>query len=469
MSQSPPPSPETPPSGDPTVPAVQAQKPGGAARLFSAQSLWRLMWPVRLGALVVALLMGPGLLGAVRSPIGTADALRAEQHYTAIRAHLTNPGDYGGLWGLPVPGWQVVALSQMASGLMSMAVDARQSGDEERLTEIGLLMAQVVERMLETDHSPYDVPLEDVEDFNDWGFYLGHVSLALGCHRYVTGASEYDALHRRIVRYQLARMDADGDHHARSYPNSYKWPADQALTLAAIHLYDRIHGTRLSVQPIESWLAAVEQRSVDGLPPLTLTDNSALPVLPDGSFLPPLDSAAIPRGSAISPTLFYMTQFAPDAAAALYAQYRVARWEHHLGMGGFREWPAGKRGWDLEGGPVVWGLGSLATIQGLAPARLFSDTAAFASINRSAMVAGIPLTWNGRRSFLLAPVLVEAWLFNGMTARPWFEPPPELPQSFTDIPAPIGAWMLLTMNVLLLVLVWLPKAVWVHLWNMRRA
>jgi len=406
-----------------------------------------LRWTLRVGLLIPALLLLPGLIGASAPAPQTDDDQLAALHYARVRAHLQQDTQYGGLLGLPVSGWKSAAISQMAAGLMSMAVDARQEGDDAQLEELEGLLEEAARRVLAVENSPYDVPLDEVEDFNDWGFYLGHVGLTLGCYRYVSGDSTFDLLHRRIIRYQLARMTADGDQHARSYPNSYKWPADQALTLAGAHLYDRIHGSRLSVDPIDRWLAAVEARSDGGLHPLTLTDNSALPVTATGENIAPLDSAATPRGSGLSPTAFYMAQFAPNEAAALYARYRGERWTHRLGLGGFREWPAGAGGWDLEGGPTALGLGSLATAQGLAPARLFGDEAAYGSILRSVQVAAVPERLGSGRGYLLAPLLVEAWLFNGVTARPWFEPPPALELEPARAPAPVGAWLLLLMDL----------------------
>lgn len=417
---------------------------------------------LRIALIIPALLVLPGLLEASRAALSTADDALAERHYARVRAHLEVNGPYGDLAVLPVPGWKIVAISHMASGLMSMAVDARQSGDTARLEEIGELLVVLAQQALLVEHSPYDRPLQEVSDFNDWGFYLGHVSLTLGCYRYVIGAVDHDLLHRRIVRYQLARMAADGDQHARSYPNSYKWPADQALTLAGIHLYDRIHGTRLSVDPIADWLAVVHERSVEGMHPLTLSDRSALPVLAGGQLLPPMDSGDVPRGSALSPTTFYMAQFAPDAAAELYARYRASRWAHPLGMGGLREWPQGERGWDLEGGPVLLGLGSIASVQGLAPARLFGDEVAYGSLMRAVTALGIPEGWRAGRGYLLAPLLVETWILNGVVARTWFEPLPALSERKHRPPAPLGAWVLLLGDLVFVLALAAPMTRWLR-------
>ena len=330
------------------------------------------------------LIVLPGLLEAsisgAMSDVSNHRNERIQSSYQQIKSHLNSPfSGYKDFPGLSLSGWKITALSHMATGLMSMGMDAADAGDRELLSEIGQLLDEVATRAVSDDISPYDVPLESVKDFNDWGFYLGHLSLTLGCARYIGGETQHDELHGRIVRYQMTRMSDDGDHHSRSYPNSYKWPADQALALAGAALYDRIHGTSLSVEPTASWLAAMPALSTNGLHPLALTTPTALPIDISGELLSPMPGAETPRGSALSPTTFYMAQFAPEEASTLYRDYRAERLDSILGFGGFREWP-GAGGSDIEGGPVVLGLGSIATATGLAPARLFQDHTAYTTI-----------------------------------------------------------------------------------------
>lgn len=418
----------------------------------------------RVLLIVPLLLLLPGLIEAALSPGGSEPDdphnKRIEASYQYIKAHLDAPFEgYRDPPGVSVAGWKIAALSHMATGLMSMGAAAAESGDEARLSEIGGLLEEVAVRATSDEISPYDVPLAEIDNYDDWGFYLGHLSMALGCARYLSGTTEYDALHGRIVRYQLTRMTDDGDFHSRSYPNSYKWPADQALTLAGASLYDRIHDTTLAVEPTAGWLAAVDAMSLDGLHPFALTSPEALPISADGSRLDPLPDSDTPRGSALSPTIFYLAQFAPERAADLYAGYRAQRLDSVLGFGGFREWP-GAGGSDIEAGPVVGGLGTIATALGLAPARLYGDQVAYSTILRSALVAGVPSEVGPGRGHILAPLLGEAILFHGVTARAWFEPAPEL-ELGGESPAPVGAWMLLLVDLGLLGLLLMRPAWWV--------
>jgi hypothetical protein len=95
-----------------------------------------------------------------------------------------------------------------------------------------------------------------------------------------------------------------------------------------------------------------------------------------------------------------------------------------LGFGGFREWPSGRAmGMDGDSGPIVFGVGMAATGLGLGPARLFGDAETYATIRRTALTFGVP-SWLPSHGYVTSPLLGEAILFHGRTARPWFEPPP---------------------------------------------
>ena len=134
--------------------------------------------------------------------------------------------------------------------------------------------------------------------------------------------------------------------------------------------------------------------------------------------------ARLPRGCALSWTSLYMAQFAPDEAAELYSRYREHYGRTVLGCGGFREWPAGSpHGGDADSGPIVLEVGVAATGLGLGAARLFRDAPSFSAVERSAAVFGLPTWSSGGRHYRLSPLLGEAILFHGETARPWFGQP----------------------------------------------
>lgn len=391
----------------------------------------------------VALLLGPlpAFLEAVfhsyERDVDAAFPDHARRQLQYIEAHLQRPFDGYGKVQVILPQFAVVALSHMACGFMNVA--KVEPSEKDRLAA---LLQETVHRALSPQVSPYRRGVEEVADLGSHGLYLSHLNLILGCYRYVSGDTRYDALHHRISAHLAAGSLADGDFHIRSYPNSAKWPADQTVTLCSLFLHDQIHGTDLSTPPIQGWRNYMHHYARDRA--------TGLPY----SSISPLPDAAIARGCALSWSALFMSQFAPDDAAELYQRYRAAYSRRILGCGGFREWPAGHdAGIDADSGPIVFGMGVSASGLGVGPARLFRDYDQYTGIMRAASVCGMPQVFGERREYRIAPILGEAILFHAVTATPWFRDVsiPDLPRdpSFSSGPVILSIGTLALAAVLL--------------------
>ncbi len=368
----------------------------------------------------------PGLFAATCTSheLGQAPRMtpRAELHYAWAKEHLEEPFDgYGLLDDGGASEFDIVILSHLASGLANVAVL-----DPSRVPELCPLAREVVRRAVSAEVSPTHRPAERTS-IGDHNLYASHLLLILGvAHR--LGVPDHDALATRLARHLRQRSLASGDAHARSYPGSVRWPADQAVTLVALDLHDREHGTHLAEQPIRRWLAWLSRHRTNGL---TWSTTGGLWY------------ARVPRGCALSWMSSYMAQFAPDEGAALYATYRAQHGIEAWGWHGFREWPRGQDGgMDGDTGPVIAGWGTAATGLGLGAARLYGDEAQYAGIARTADTVGFRVP--GSAHYLLAPTLGRAILFDGETATFWHERPARMHRTERDWPVgPMGLMLLL--------------------------
>jgi hypothetical protein len=431
---------------EPQEPA--AVKPATTKTPPPRRRLWRLARLVLYGLLAVALLarLLPGAVEAcfrdfaaeVHEPL----APRAEAHFHYIRDHLRQPFNGYGRTEVLLPQFAEVTLSHMACGLQNLSVSRPDLHDQ-----LVPLIDEVAARATSPLVSPWGKRPDDVADFGDEGLYLSHLNMVLGCHRAITGSDRYEALHRRVSEHLAARSLRDGDFHAASFPPDYKWPADQAVTLCSLYLYDRTHGTALSAEPTAGWLAWMRGHT----DPATGLPHSAVSDFP---------YRTTPRGCALSWSLLYMAQFAPDEAAAMYPTYRQHFFASCGGMGGWREWPRGAGGAsDFDSGPVVLGVGAAASGLGVGPARLFGDEEAYADILRLFSTTTLPSPW-GDRSHLVMPLLAEAILFDGETAVPWRQPLPPAPVAtkagFPTLPALAAVLEVVAAAVL----AWRMRALW---------
>ncbi len=97
--------------------------------------------------------------------------------------------------------------------------------------------------------------LDKSETSGENGLYLSHVNIILGLYQRLSRNIHYLVMNRKISQYLAETTLQDAQKHVRSFPNQpYKWPADQAVTLYSLYLFDRNNQTNLSAQPIHEWL-----------------------------------------------------------------------------------------------------------------------------------------------------------------------------------------------------------------------
>lgn len=309
----------------------------------------------------------------------------------------------------------------MASGLLNVYV-----AEPDRRDEVQRSLREVSRRALSASVSPSHTPTGPTTRRDDENLFWSHLALVLGIDRYVrcdgkpcADDADEDRVQERLVRHLLARTLASGVFHARSFPGSPMWPADQTVTLLAIKLYDATHGTSLHEVPLRGFLGVVGGRADPrtGLFPSSLS---------------PIENAPIPRGCATSWSVFYLAQLDIHVAFDQYTRERAWLREDVLGVGGFREWPRGRGGgMNVDSGPIVLGVGIAATGLGLGPARLFRDAESYAVIRRTALLFGAPAWWRSG-GYMAAPLLGRRSCSTGERREPGSDR--RLPRTLTRRP-----------------------------------
>lgn len=204
------------------------------------------------------------------------------------------------------------------------------------------------------------------------GLWLSHLALLLGAGDR-TGSCLDAELHARIARALSRRSLAEPLAHVPSYPSTRaRWPADQSATLAALHRYDRAHGTQLVTEPLRRYASVIDAHTGrDSLPMSEVTGVTA--------------TSRLPRGCALSFTVRYLAEVDPTRAQALFRRYRESFLIRNPLVTGFREWPPGvERAADADSGPIVQGIGAAASALGIAAARAMGDEDLARSIEATA-------------------------------------------------------------------------------------
>lgn len=337
-----------------------------------------------------------------------------DTHFTDLREfrfverHLNQPFEGYGALDTFVIQFRAIALSNMACGLMNIY-----TADPEQRPRLLPLAEELVTRVRSENVSPMHSRLDLSMLRDDHNLYFSHAALTMGIERYIrcgpacTERTEQDVIQEALVNHLRARSLATPLFHARSYPDSTRWPADQTVTLLAIKMYDATHGTHLVDRPLAGFLAVMREHT----DARTGLFHSAVT---------PISYGNTPRGCAISWSTMYLAQLAPDVATAQYAAYKAHMSEDVLGFGGFREWPRDRpMPMDGDSGPIVMGVGVAATGFGLGAARILGDEERYSVIRHTSLFFGMP-SWIPSHGYNMSPLLGEAILFNGRTARRWF-------------------------------------------------
>lgn len=285
-----------------------------------------------------------------------------------------------GKWDSTPKAFRIIALSHVADGCVGQAkAKPGTEAEARKCVEAVLRVAKKLGR-------------------NEDGLFLSHLNLIYGAGDRL-GACVDAAEHERLSRELAARSVKDPLFHAASYAStSFRWPADQTVTLASLARFDAAHGAHVLDAPLAGWKAVMGKHldTKTGLPESELTGKGP--------------GAKHPRGCAQS----YITRYLAEVDAPLAATWWDAYRTHFLVRAGpvvgFREWPPGvERGGDVDSGPIVFGIGTAASAFALAAAKAQGDVvlATQLSANKTAVMS------TGVGGELAKTVLAEAISFQG--------------------------------------------------------
>lgn len=232
--------------------------------------------------------------------------------------------------------------------------------------------------------------------------YLGYVNLALGMLRAVDPATKHAALNDRLT-FELARRIESSPHGMiETYPGE-TWPPDVAAVVGSIGLHATVTHTDR-----RAFMATWASRFACAI------DASGYLVQRVDDSCKPLDG---PRGSGTAVASYFLAFADRELSHRLYLAL-VQNATTFFGFGALHEYAPGREGrWDVNAGPMLFGISVGATGFGIGAARINGDADTFARLVRSANLAGVPTTSGGRRTYALGGLLGDALLLAMLTAR----------------------------------------------------
>lgn len=310
--------------------------------------------------------------------------------------------------------WAIVSYSMTSMALANLAQLSPETRAESARLVSALAEQVLAEPIRRFDRERWEEdPIDTLESARGHIGYLGHLNLVLAAESYLSERPAHGELFGRVSRALARRIEACPSGLESTYPGEL-YVADNAVVIASLGLYYKLHPEE-DRGLVGRWLAKMERlrEPSTGFLPFQLSDAGE--VLQPG------------RGSGEAWTIFYLSYADQDWAKAQFARVKEHLYQPLLvGMAGIREYPVGVGGHgDVDSGPIILGASPAGTGFALAGARLTGDRDFLQRMLRTSEFVGFTWAWDGRRQYLLAPLVGDAIMLAMLTATPWAVVPRE--------------------------------------------
>ena len=275
-------------------------------------------------------------------------------------------------------------------------------------------------------------------------YYRGWSTYVQG--RYIESITPDDTVINAAFKRNCSAIAAAISHHDTPWLDSYDgmaWPGDNIICLAALSLHDRLFKPTFTFER-EVWLQRIKKA----------TD-------PETGLIPHYTDAANgtiragARGSSQVLMLAFLPYIDPDFSKQQYQRFRTHFLTWRMGLPGFREYPLGFSGnGDIDSGPVIAGIGGVATIVGQRASLMHGDCRVAIPIWATLEGLLYSKSTQNKKTYLFGALpIIDVFMA-------WCQSTPSQ-QVCQD--EPIGPWRLIFQVISLLMLLtmaWLSNRVW---------
>ncbi len=262
----------------------------------------------------------------------------------------------------------------------------------DRNSEISKQGKVEIEKCLKNINSPSSMEIfqEDLK-LKNGAFFSGWSNYLLGRKLEISEESERSIAEINKFKTNCIKISESLKNSETPYLESYThncWPADVIICVASLALHDRVFEKKYD-RLIENWIEKVKNRlDIHGLIPHSVNYKSGIP----------LENA---RGESQSLILSFLPEIDSAFSKLQYLRFKGLFVEKRLGLNAIREYPKGIEGQgDIDSGPVIWGIGTAATIVAQRAAQNNGDFTLANQIQNGIEAFGFPKV-NGEGKFYL--------------------------------------------------------------------
>ena len=308
--------------------------------------------------------------------------------------------------------WALYTCSMLSASLVNIATLYPKT-KEESITAIDSLIGMVLSpeiRKYDRDRWEED-PLETLNGDNSHISYLSHLAWMIAGYKQLGGGRKYDEIYHTVCEVMNRRLLASKHLNLETYPGENIYVPDVLVAIVALKLYsDQNNGKYAST--VSKWLDNMKKNHIRD------SENLIASVIVED------DEGELHnfvKGSYTALSCYYLTFIDEAFAEEQYILFK-SKFYKKFPMAGFKEYiyKSPLIAFDMDAGPILFGLSPTGTAFGIGPATYFGDTKVRKRLLRTAERAGSTVSYKGKSHYLLANIAIvgEAITLAMRTATP---------------------------------------------------
>jgi len=238
-------------------------------------------------------------------------------------------------------------------------------------------------------------------------YYYGNLNLMLSAYDLVSDDDTFSKLNDMLTKRISNEIIESNGANLVSLPIE-SWSADMPVALASLKIYDDNYGTDYSSKPIELWKKHAKENLMD--------EDGNLYATMDTISKKGLEKA---KGGSLGYSIIFTSFFDKDFSNEMYDSFKKSFHKSVLGINMVKEFEDGSSVADVDSGPIIYGVGSVASAFGMGAAKVSNDPASFQTLSLAAELVTLPFETFSGKEYLANISLGETALLFNRTLRPW--------------------------------------------------
>ena len=289
--------------------------------------------------------------------------------------------------------WAIYSCSMTCKALANIAVLYPQNDYKEQISKIiNIAMSKEI-REYDAERWNED-PFEGKDGNISHLSYYSHLAWMIGEYKLLYNDNQFDSLYHSLCKAMYKRISNSPILNIPTYPHEQIYIPDMLVAIVALNIYSKIYNGRYQ-DLVQKWMDTAKREWMDKETGLLVSFMSN-----SGTISPMI------KGSYSALNCYYLSLIDIEFAKQQFQILKKYFKKTLPLIVGIKEYHSGKClfGFDIDAGPIVFGLSPSGTGFALGAATMCNDYKFRKQILRTAEIACSTVSYNGKSHYLLANV-----------------------------------------------------------------